>query len=141
MALSDREGSAKLVFPEGETWLGRVTDCGDRNLVRVIVPTALLSGFIADFRHAIIKLDVEGHEASVLAGAPDTLFTQSRLILFEANSAADLNKMSNLFSEWGLIIFALKNGKSLPLNSASASSNFCAVRPDTPAADWLMSRV
>lgn len=82
MTLSDGEGSAKLVFPEGETWLGRVSDFGDRNLARVIFPKALLSRFIADFRHAIIRLDVEGHEASVLAGAPDTLFTQWRRLFF-----------------------------------------------------------
>ncbi len=116
LALSDREGEAELHVPEsfavnsGLSSLSRSTR-GSSLSVR----TATLDGF---FRSrpipALLKLDVEGHEAAVLKGAR-TLLASGRVrdILFEENDPVH-DESRGLLKAAGYHVFLLGRGLFRP---------------------------
>nr|WP_294849851.1 FkbM family methyltransferase [uncultured Sphingomonas sp.] len=74
-ALSDRPGTATL-FGDGDYASFRREWSGAGRMFRQTVQTATLDGLLRDRwpgRRLVIKIDVEGAEALVLAGAPETL--------------------------------------------------------------------
>jgi FkbM family methyltransferase len=87
-ALSDRDGSAALRIPEGlrgTDWhlLGTLEDApGDRRQRRVEVEVRTLDGFAFE-DVGFLKIDVEGHELAVLAGARETIGRSRPSLLVE----------------------------------------------------------
>jgi FkbM family methyltransferase len=83
--LSDRAGSLELYVPRagGVLATGYASfDKPDGDVERITVPVHRLDDF--DFRDvAFIKIDVEGHEASVVAGATETLRRERPRLLVE----------------------------------------------------------
>jgi FkbM family methyltransferase len=85
-ALSDRQGSAAIHVPEGETSPGasleprtggRTVPCTLETLDHVLVDASRLS---------FIKCDVEGHELAVFRGARRILSNQAPALLFECEA-------------------------------------------------------
>jgi FkbM family methyltransferase len=85
-ALSDRQGSAGIHVPEGETSPGasleprtggRTVPCTLETLDHVLVDASRLS---------FIKCDVEGHELAVFRGARRILSNQAPALLFECEA-------------------------------------------------------
>lgn len=92
-ALGEKEATTKLVFPEKETWLGKISNNEDasthtslnQNVINVqIIP---LDSYVE--KHGLspdlIKIDTEGYEEFVMLGAKDTLSTKKPLVIFECN--------------------------------------------------------
>lgn len=82
IALSDRDGHALFFVPPQDASAGGITECDDSRAFEVETARgdALLVGEPVD----LIKIDVEGHEALVLAGLARVLEEQRPFIIFEA---------------------------------------------------------
>ena len=86
-AAFDREGTMPFSY---ESWRHRIgaleiEDAQNFGDVRYDVPVVRLDGFL-DFvggRRAVIKVDVEGREAGVLAGAPELLGRRDTVVVME----------------------------------------------------------
>lgn len=88
VALSDKPGTAKLVLPENfadNEGIGYLaSDASDASAQGYDVPTMTLDGLFPSGRFDVMKMDVEGHEASVLRGATRLLHEHAiRHIVFE----------------------------------------------------------
>ena len=103
LALSDKSGTATLFVPTQEHGLVETSssleqDFKPRHSQRREVETETLDGFVA--RHhdnkgiSIIKIDVEGHEPSVLAGAENTINSKRPILFVEVLGRADLEFFS-----------------------------------------------
>lgn len=96
VALGAAAGSADLVFPEDETWMGSI-DPGVQGrlgsggeMVSRRVSVATLDDYLPRFtgRRLLVKIDTEGFEAEVLRGAAITLRTLRPPVIFESNDPA-----------------------------------------------------
>lgn len=92
LALSDRQGISTLVFQPGNTGIGSiaagnpVTRRGeDSGFASAAVRTARLDDDF-DERAGLIKIDVEGHEAAVLAGAERLLIRDRPRLMIEVET-------------------------------------------------------
>jgi FkbM family methyltransferase len=90
IALSDREGQAELFIPAGEAGLvhGLASiepqpDLSTKSGLATPVTTARLDDVVQE-SVAFVKIDVEGHELSVLNGATDLLERSQPVFLVEA---------------------------------------------------------
>ena len=90
IALSDHNGDAELFIPQGDNGLvyGRASlepqrEAPDQRLVSAHVPTARLDA-VVEQDVAFVKIDVEGHELSVLNGAVELLDRCQPVFLVEA---------------------------------------------------------
>jgi hypothetical protein len=96
--MSDREGRAVLYAQHASGWesMSRAAASrvelvtGDARLDAITVPTVTLDGFCSEqgLRPDIVKVDVEGAEARVLAGAPRFLREHRGCMLIEAHPVA-----------------------------------------------------
>lgn len=80
-AVGDRVGSAWMRTTEGASGLSTVTD---RPTAAIPVSITTLDSLLAARCPALVKIDVEGHEFSVLTGARKTLETTHVPVVFEA---------------------------------------------------------
>ncbi len=89
VALSDRDGTARLRIPVEEMQDGRATieaqnDLGDAASQSVIVSCRRLDGIALPRPVGLIKIDVEGHELAVLTGASALLARDRPNLIVEA---------------------------------------------------------
>lgn len=123
VALSDRAGAAELRVP---MWEGR-EDPGMASLETGAVPEAILARTVRvplrrldDYVLApigFIKIDVEGHEESVLAGALDTIRRDRPTLLIEIeqrHNPGGLDRIRRLLTGYDGFFFA--NGQRRPLS-------------------------
>jgi FkbM family methyltransferase len=92
-ALGEKESMTKLVFPEKETWLGKINNNEDvstntslnQNVINVQVIS--LDSYVLknNLNPDLIKIDTEGYEEFVILGAAETLSKKKPLVIFECN--------------------------------------------------------
>ena len=92
-AIGENDSITKLVFPEKETWLGKINN-NEKSLVNVSldqnvidVKVITLDGYIekSKLRPDLIKIDTEGFEEFVIKGASTTLLEYKPLVIFESD--------------------------------------------------------
>ena len=142
-ALSDRIGSTGFEAPQaGEVWdgTGRMTGGTVDAPGAMSVPCVTLDAFVAERgidRLAFMKIDVEGWELSVLAGAARTLAALGPVIVFEydpayiarsGGTAADLNACFDA-ARYTLFRLEPRGAPSAIPRLGSAGGNMLAVPP------------
>jgi FkbM family methyltransferase len=123
-ALSDQAGNSVLHIPQDESGFEHDASAslehGDFVKARHIkVELCTLDGF--EFSNiSFIKIDVEGHEASVLRGAEQTIRGSSPALLIEIEQRHNQRNITEIFSElvsWGYRGYFFDKGKLQSLNS------------------------
>jgi len=109
LALSDRAGNATLYVPTQEHGLMETSSSLEEEFrpghsEALVVETRTLDTFLAshpraDERITLIKVDVEGHEAAVLAGARATIARWRPMLFIEVLPMADMAALSRLLAE------------------------------------------
>lgn len=107
-AVSSANGLATLNIPRGSEandGISTLQDCSDA-VNRITVQTISLDGFLDEEIH-VLKIDVEGHEYSVLLGAK-SLLSQGKIknIIFEDHSVDD-SAVATLLTGLGYKIFSI----------------------------------
>lgn len=97
-ACSDAEGPVRFEIDESDHSKSRIGDKGKYEIKAMPLDTILAEN---DNIISFIKVDVEGHEPSVLAGAITTLKTHRPTLVFEtgAHSESDISKINNILEE------------------------------------------
>lgn len=140
-ALGDRDGKIAFAFPERDTWLGHLVEAGDEDvagLTRIEVPMRRLDDMAAAIPpgRTLIKLDAEGAEPLILAGASAFIAARRPMIVFEcwSDAAARARFVAALPREYG--IHALPWSPDSPdraldpdIFERSPATNFIAVPP------------
>lgn len=124
LALSDHDGQATLFVPRGEGGLvhGLASiepqpDLQDQQGVATPVPTARLDDVVHD-EIAFVKIDVEGHELSVLNGATELLERSQPVFLVEAEDRHRPEATQSIFAffrERNYRGFFIEDGDVLPV--------------------------
>lgn len=140
-ALGDRDGEIAFAFPERDTWLGHVVEDGGvdaSGLVRITVPMRRLDDFADAIPpgRALIKLDAEGAEPLILAGANAFIAARRPMIVFECwpDVAARARFVAALPGDYAIHALpwspASTDGALAPERFAgSPATNFIAVPP------------
>lgn len=125
VALSDHRGEAELRFDPGNTGIGTIEtrntlsdNAGIRTVTAVSVPTVPLDDF-AFRKVALIKIDVEGHEEAVLAGAKDTLMRERPSVICEIeerHNEGGLARIRSLFASLNYVAMAIEHGRLRPVS-------------------------
>ncbi len=94
-ACSDEEGTVRFEIDESDHSKSRIGDKGEYQIKAMPLDTILAEN---DNIISFIKVDVEGHEPSVLAGAIKTLKSHRPTLVFEtgAHSESDISKIHNI---------------------------------------------
>jgi FkbM family methyltransferase len=116
LALSDQAGVVELENAGGVDSCNRTVVGFTTSVPTISVPRSTLDGFLAE-RGALsapitaVKIDVEGHENSVLRGMSGFLETQRpRLVMFEYLQRTNLEETLEIFSRAGYRIIELNAG-------------------------------
>lgn len=112
VALGEREGEAILSFPEGRTWLGSIGPSSEDGLKSCPVNVVTLDSYLPAVRSAkkiLLKIDTEGHEPKVLAGASRLISELRPTIIFEAING-NPRHVSDVLSAYGYRTSPLKSG-------------------------------
>jgi protein O-GlcNAc transferase len=121
-ALSDREGQAALRV-EDNSELNRLSDEPGARTERVSVTTldrqcALFAGRAIDF----LKLDAEGEEVRIVAGADRLLAEHSPLVMFELRHGATVNvALPRMFLDRGYALYRLLGPDALLVPARAVS--------------------
>jgi FkbM family methyltransferase len=142
-ALGEQPGTLEFAYPARDTWLATalVSD-DDPELVRTSAPVFTLDDFADETKgkRLLIKIDVEGLEAAVLAGGGRVL-DQQPTIVFESNPGADRRATWNALAAKAYAVAALELNRRIPLQmddfDESKASNFVAWPADQRPA-WLV---
>lgn len=120
VALSDRCGNARLRFDPGNTGIGTIEgrntltgNAGIKRIETLTVTTARLDDFALD-HVSLVKIDVEGHEEAVLAGAIETLARSRPAVICEIeerHNPGGLARIREFFADRGYRAGALYNGR------------------------------
>ena len=107
LALADADGEAMLECPEGFAANQGIARLADDGRGTIPVKTARLDRLLEDRSVGLMKLDVEGHELSVLRGAKDALAAgRIRNIVFEDHIGPG-SSVCDYLATHGYSIFAL----------------------------------
>src|ERR1700716_1991863 len=125
IALSDQTGSADLFIPQGDhelihglASLEPTASASNREVVSVNVPTARLDAIVHQ-DVAFVKIDVEGHELSVLNGSVELLEHSQPVFLVEAEDrhrAQATRSIFEFFETKSYRGFFLKEGSATPID-------------------------
>lgn len=121
-AISDRDGSVELFIPFQASALASAEQGGAaRNLQgeSITVPCRRLDSLGLE-RVGFLKIDVEGHEIAVLAGAAETLERDRPSVLIEAeerHNPGAVAKIRSLLEPLGYRGFYLMEGRLQPIES------------------------
>lgn len=119
IALSDQNGTVSFEDLGGANPCNRVVAQGTTNTPIVTVPCSRLDDYLAQRPTpvapiTVVKIDVEGHENSVLRGMTRTLSEQRpRIIMFEYLQRTDLQKTFEIFSGCGYQVMFLTSSEKL----------------------------
>jgi FkbM family methyltransferase len=140
VALSDHTGAARMTACESEMGYntiepsnkieGKVDD--PRLIVTLEVPVRRLDEFDLG-AIGFVKIDVEGHEESVLRGAVDTIASHRPAMLIEMEErhrAGSRERVARRLEDLGYAGFYFDNGKLLSLDSFDPARNQNLARPD-----------
>lgn len=97
VALSDRERLLRMRVDDGNLGHSRVAPDGDLEVPAIALDSLALEGV------TLLKVDVEGHERDVLAGAQETIMRCRPLVLIEdwtGEGYGDLLPRYELAAEW-----------------------------------------
>lgn len=115
-AASNKEGSAKLYVPEGQTGLSTIAaenPVAAESSRAIAVKTITIDSLKCD-AVGFIKIDVEGNELAVLQGAINVLKRDKPVLLIEAEERHRVNAVASLdefLSPLGYTSLMLDNGK------------------------------
>lgn len=141
VALSDRQGVSTLVFQCGNTGIGSIAAGnpvtrrgGESGFATVEVRTARLDDDF-DEQAGLIKIDVEGHEAAVLAGA-ERLLARDRprlMIEVEARHTPDAHRrVQDQLQPLGYRRFYLADGRLVGLPWDADAARLQTAAPGAP---------
>src|SRR6195256_3018495 len=125
IALSDQTGNAELFIPQddheliyGLASLEPAVGASNKQIVSVSVPTARLDAIVHQ-NVAFVKIDVEGHELSVLNGAVELLEHSQPVFLVEAEDRHRVQATRSIFEFFvnrSYRGFFLKEGSATPID-------------------------
>jgi hypothetical protein len=109
VAVGEKQGIAKLQFPEDATWLGTVVESEGtaleqaHRLASIEVPLITLDQYVLEkkLEPDLIKIDTEGNEINVLAGEIDLLLGKRPFVIFESNNSRDRKDIWNFLNGTG----------------------------------------
>lgn len=142
VAIGSEDGEIELVYPERDTWLGSVSSNvvstlrGAAGMTSMIVPVKRLDSYIGEIPDGriLMKIDVEGHECSVLEGASRLLRERGPSIVFESNDAGTRGDLYGMLAGFGYQIHRLQWGPDADSQTmsvdefvVSGDTNFIAV--------------
>jgi FkbM family methyltransferase len=139
VALSNAASNAQLAFPEGKTVLGSLqteiqTQWQSQGypMRQVMVQTRTLDSYFDELigYDLLIKIDVEGHELSVLKGAQKILGQLPTRVLFESYKSDRRKDIYELFDTLGYWIYALPYTTNVPQQPLDFSTYDSMQGPD-----------
>ncbi len=115
VALGDRAGYVELLYPNRDTWLGSTNKdvidrlLGSDELVSERVEQRTLDDYFGKIgsKRALIKIDTEGNELSVLNGARKILDEVKPTVIFECFSDEEKIRIFKLFAAGDYSIYPL----------------------------------
>ncbi|WP_139162664.1 FkbM family methyltransferase [Algoriphagus faecimaris] len=139
LALGEGEGKAHIEFPEGETWLGTLSETDFSNRKEAIksypVEIKTLDGLIVEngIKPDLIKIDTEGFEEGVIRGGENYIKDKLPNVIFEANKGEEQVRLQRTLHKIGLEIFSLKTYKKItcPEDIQIKEGNFIASKEET----------
>ncbi len=122
VALSSASGSAHLHIPIDEAGVehdasASIENTGSSNIRDVLVPLRTLDSYLFE-DVKLIKIDVEGHEQSVIMGAAATLHSSRPALLVEIEQRHNARPISEIFEQilaYGYQGFFMTGGRLTPL--------------------------
>jgi FkbM family methyltransferase len=138
VALSDRSGTVNLRTPEltaewaeGLSTVEPTNDLGGCSASTLEVPVARLDDFALP-PIGFIKIDVEGHEESVLRGATETIARDRPVLMIEIEERHNPGALARLFGRLGAEGYEARCVVNGALVAAPSPDNLAARAPSDP---------
>jgi FkbM family methyltransferase len=122
-ALSDSDGSVEMRVPEDRPMWGTIESTNLLTEATRLTSFSVQKKRLDDYSFqgvGFIKIDVEGHEISVLNGARKTIERERPKLLIEIDQS-HLPEVCRLFSELNYSAFFLLDGEQVPVEQFDAS--------------------
>jgi FkbM family methyltransferase len=139
-ALAECQGEASFAVHDNSELNSRSGSGSRRERVRLLTLDGYLEAQAPDLRFDFVKLDAEGDELRVLAGARRFLAAQSPVVMFEYHHGSRLNgELLAVWQDLGFEIFRWSAELELllpfdaPTGEAAFALNLVAVRPEQQA--------
>lgn len=121
-ALSNKDGVVTITYPKNEEWLATIVkekksnEENPKELESKQVRISCFDNLRFDCKNALLKIDTEGHEVSVLKGSLQSNINESFGIVFESNENNGRNQIMNIANKLNFSILELKQtGNELSL--------------------------